>query len=76
MAGRLNAVSGDILHVLENGCELVTDIVQEDLAAFVDLLDFGVTEDHFLEVEEVGLQELLKLFLAGLETGLDVFAYS
>lgn len=75
MTGRLKTVFGDILHVFEDGCEFVADIVHEDLTAFVYLLDFSVAEDHFLEIEEVGLQEFLKLLLAGLETGLYVFAY-
>lgn len=57
MAGCLKAISGDILHVFDDCCELVADIVQEDLTAFVDLFYFGVAEDHFLQVEEIGLQE-------------------
>lgn len=57
-AGCLKAVFGDILHVFDYCCELVADIVQEDLTALVDLFYFGVAQDHFLQIEEVGLQEL------------------
>lgn len=43
MAGWLEAVSCDIVHVLDDGGDLVADIVEEDLTAFVDLFDLVVS---------------------------------
>lgn len=43
MAGWLEAVSCDIVHVLDDGVDLVADIVEEDLTAFVDLFDLVVS---------------------------------
>lgn len=59
MTGGLEAVSCDIMHVLDDSINLVADIMQKGLTTFVNLFDLVISVYHLLKVEIVGLHQLL-----------------